>query len=162
MSCTEARHAAARPPTGPAPGADASGPGWDPRLKKLLSICKHARIFNRIGPNNFKDAAKVEAVMARYGLTIDSGKKEIKAVRKRVEEEKELDGIDAGNILEAPVGSRRGRALAPCNAAANPYLKAEAKPAPAAAAPAGEASKENAPAPKRRAAVICDSDDDDF
>ena len=172
---------------GGAGGAAASSeqPASQERLRRMLSIVKWARVPYPVGRR--RDVETAAAVLQKYGLCENSSKRDIKAVRARLQQERDLEGIDTQNILEgrrAPQAAVGGAATNPY-AAAKPKAESEAGRAPLrdhdppaqaapAAAPGGKGvkasrgdGKENAAEVPSAAAVrvptaIGDWDDDDF
>jgi len=114
--------------TGAAAAADGEAPevGEGERLRRMMSICKWARI--QFPPGKPRTIENAMAVLQKHGLCESSSKKDIKAVRARLQQEREMDGIDTGNIIEG----RRAPRTATGGAGANPYgepcVKSEPKP----------------------------------
>ena len=110
-----------------AAGGRAPEVGQD-RLRLMMSICKWARI--QFPPGKPRTIENAVAVLQKHGLCERSSKKDIKAVRARLQQEREMDGIDAGNIVEG----RRAPRTATGGAGANPYsevcVKSEPEPKP--------------------------------
>ena len=88
----------------------------------MMSICKWARI--QFPPGKPRTIENAEAVLQKHGLCESSSKTDIKAVRARLQQEREMDGIDAGNIVEG----RRGPRAPAGGAGANPYAEPCVKP----------------------------------
>ena len=180
----------------PADGAKARGvaggaaatskqPDSQERLKKLLSIAKWARIQYPVGRRRDVDTAA--ALLQKYGLCENSSKRDIKAVRARLQQERDLEGIDTQNILEGRRAPQAAAGVAAMNpyAADKPKTESEAERAPlrdhglpAEAAPVampggkgvkpsrGDGKENEAEVPSAVAArvptAIGDWDDDDF
>jgi len=108
---------------GAAAAAD-GGAGPEERLRRMMSFCKWARI--QFPPGKSRTIENAEAVLQKHGLCERSSKTDIKAVRARLQQEREMDGIDAGNIVEG----RRGPRAPAGSGGANPYAETRVKPEP--------------------------------
>lgn len=156
-SAAPARPAAPAAPSAaaaPRGGASAAPPDAAEELSKALQrVAKAAglataHLHKGTGGDAAQLATKLRALLAAEGLSATSGAAAIKAVRERKDLAKEMDGIDAGAIIEG------GRARRGGGAAAGAPVAPKAVTAGAAAATAP------APGPAKRGRVIVDSDDD--
>ena len=83
-------------------------------VAKLRDQCKKAGLtYQHVFMKRKDDAGRtelLERILADAGLSLRSDASEVAKVRRRVEREKDLDGIDAGAIIEGGRGRRAARA----------------------------------------------------
>ncbi|KAK9811091.1 hypothetical protein WJX73_001777 [Symbiochloris irregularis] len=98
------------------PHKAAGGKTHGSRVLHLQSICKRATI--KIPPNTYRGdpseqelAERIEALLGKHGLSRKAGEREIMKTKARLQTERELEGIDTGNIVDG--GRRARRAAAP-------------------------------------------------
>lgn len=82
-------------------------------ISKAKKVLKEASI--RIPPNIYKKnktlvelESALEALLEKHGLSINSSKKIIRKVKKRLEIERDMDGIDMSNVIHGSKRQRRG------------------------------------------------------
>ncbi|GFR49554.1 hypothetical protein Agub_g11600, partial [Astrephomene gubernaculifera] len=89
-------------------------------IELMKDVCKKATI--KIGPTLYarkKSVAELEdaltELLARHGLNARSGEKEISQVRRQLERDRDLEGIDTSNIISLGGGRPRRAAAASVN-----------------------------------------------
>lgn len=82
-------------------------------ISKAKKVLKEASI--RIPPNIYKKnktlvelESALEALLEKHGLSFNSSKKIIRKVKKRLEIERDMDGIDMSNVIHGSKRQRRG------------------------------------------------------
>ncbi|GFH21861.1 uncharacterized protein HaLaN_19236 [Haematococcus lacustris] len=84
------------------------------KVEKLRNICRLASVKIPPGVYKAKSDAGVEealqALLSKHGLNASSSEAKISQVKKKLEKERELDGMDMGNIISTSSRPRRATA----------------------------------------------------
>jgi hypothetical protein len=136
----KARRAESPAAAAPAPPPRAGPRQYGKRIEKLRAACRAATVT--IPPTTYVKnkgseealAAALEALLAKHGLSAGSGERELARVKAQLALAKDLEGIDASNIVEG--GRRRGAAAS----ASYKHMLDEASDAESEEEGAGEAS----------------------
>ncbi len=115
----------------PPPASKAAPRSYGPEVERLKGVCAQATI--KVPPAVYRGRdeatvrANLESLLQRHGLGLRPSEAEVKRVKARLKKERELDGIDVGNIIgrgggggggEADEGEGGGRGGRPRRAAA--------------------------------------------
>ncbi|GFH16272.1 uncharacterized protein HaLaN_12659, partial [Haematococcus lacustris] len=101
-------------PAGRAKGKKAPAKKYSGKVEKLRNICRLASVKIPPGVYKAKSDAGVEealqALLSKHGLNASSSEAKISQVKKKLEKERELDGMDMGNIISTSSRPRRATA----------------------------------------------------